>query len=397
MGFEDNSSHKLYLREISKVPLLTPEQEIELADRIKRGDEAARKQMIRANLRLVVKIAQDYSNYGLSITDLISEGNIGLMKAVERFNPGKGGKLSTYAAWWIKQSIKRALANQSKSVRLPVHIVDKVAKLRRIASMMAGELGRDPTDEELSEELGIPREKISLIREYGQRPLSLDAPVEGGDEGGRTNGDILPDTSSGDAMQDFLMEDVRAKIEQVLPTLKERERIILEERFGLNGEKPKTLEEVGRIFEVTRERIRQIEAKALGTMRTKLRECGVEMGENRRVPTERRKGAPQILPRTQVELEKKHFKGLTRNELGVLYTWYSTACFNKDPQQITDILNSQLSTQLSVEEVQALRERAMQKMITKIYQRVIKNTDVDNWRNATGNIMKALRSYLEKQ
>ena len=152
---------KIYLREIGKTALLTPQQEIELADRIKNGDMEARAHMIRANLRLVVKIAQDYANYGLPLLDLISEGNIGLMKAVERFDPNKGGKLSTYAAWWIKQSIKRALANQSKTIRLPVHMVDKISKMRRVAMSMSEELGREPTDDELAEEIGIDRGKLS--------------------------------------------------------------------------------------------------------------------------------------------------------------------------------------------------------------------------------------------
>src|ERR1700709_25630 len=150
---------KIYLREIGKTDLLTPAQEVELADRIKRGDPEARAHMIKANLRLVVKIAQDYANYGLPLLDLISEGNIGLMKAVERFDPNKGGKLSTYAAWWIQQSIKRALANQSKTIRLPVHLVDKISKMRRTAMMLTEQLGREPSDEELAAELQIPTSK----------------------------------------------------------------------------------------------------------------------------------------------------------------------------------------------------------------------------------------------
>src|SRR6187431_11736 len=164
MAYESDSSLKLYLREISKTPLLTAEQEVELAERIKNGDPEARSHMIRANLRLVVKIAQDYSNYGMPVTDLISEGNIGLMKAVERFDPEKGGKLSTYAAWWIKQSIKRALANQSKTIRLPVHMVDKIAKMRRVSLQMTEELGREPTDDELAEEIGLVPAKVTQLK-----------------------------------------------------------------------------------------------------------------------------------------------------------------------------------------------------------------------------------------
>src|SRR5882757_2835721 len=183
---------KIYLREIGKTDLLTPAQEVELADRIKRGDPEARAHMIKANLRLVVKIAQDYANYGLPLLDLISEGNIGLMKAVERFDPNKGGKLSTYAAWWIKQSIKRALANQSKTIRLPVHMVDKISKMRRVSLQMSEQFGREPTDEELAIELQIPTSKVAHLKSVSVRPASLDAPIgESGDSG--TFGDIVGD------------------------------------------------------------------------------------------------------------------------------------------------------------------------------------------------------------
>ena len=168
-GEDSDSGIKIYLREIGQIPLLTPDEEIELAARIKKGDKEARAQMIRSNLRLVVKIAHDYANLGLPLLDLISEGNIGLMKAVERFDPAKGGKLSTYAAWWIKQSIKRALANQSKTIRLPVHLVDKISKMRRVALQMSEELGREPTDEELAEEVGLSAVE-GLAAEDGLHP-----------------------------------------------------------------------------------------------------------------------------------------------------------------------------------------------------------------------------------
>src|SRR6185436_8068478 len=168
---------KRYLHEIGQFPLLTPHQEIELAGKIKKGDAAARERMINANLRLVVTIARDYTNLGLPLLDLISEGNIGLTKAVERFDPTKGAKLSTYAMWWIKQSIKRALANQSKTIRVPVHLVDKVAKVRRVSLQMSDELGREPTNDELADELGISSEKVDLLRTVGIRPASLDAPI----------------------------------------------------------------------------------------------------------------------------------------------------------------------------------------------------------------------------
>src|SRR5512136_711939 len=178
---EGENGIKIYLREIGQIPLLTPQQEIELAAKIKRGDRKAREHMIKANLRLVVKIAHDYSNLGLPLLDLISEGNIGLMKAVERFDPKKGGKLSTYAAWWIKQSIKRALANQSKTIRLPVHLVDKISKMRRVALQMSEELGREPTDEELAEEIGLSAAKVSQLKTVSIRPASLDAPISDDD------------------------------------------------------------------------------------------------------------------------------------------------------------------------------------------------------------------------
>src|SRR3989449_6193513 len=172
---ESDLGLKRYLQEIGQFPLLTPQQEVELAGKIKKGDAAARERMINANLRLVVTIARDYANLGLALLDLISEGNVGLTKAVERFDPTKGAKLSTYAAWWIKQSIKRALANQSKTIRLPVHLVDKIAKVKRLALAMSEELGREPTDDELASEIGISAAKLSQLRTVSIRPASLDA------------------------------------------------------------------------------------------------------------------------------------------------------------------------------------------------------------------------------
>src|SRR5260370_20401985 len=174
---ENDSGLNRYLQEIGRIPLLTPQQEVELAEKIKKCDAAARERMINANLRLVVTIARDYVNLGLPLLDLISEGNIGLTKAVERFDPTKGAKLSTYAMWWIKQSIKRALANQSKTIRLPVHLVDKLAKVRRVSFQMSDELGREPTDDELGEELGIAPENVARLRSTGIRPASLDAVI----------------------------------------------------------------------------------------------------------------------------------------------------------------------------------------------------------------------------
>ena len=178
MSYEDSEAgFQHYLRQIAQYPLLSPAQEITLAAKIRKGDKKAKEEMIRANLRLVVKIARDYANLGLPLMDLISEGNIGLVKAVERFDPSKGGKLSTYGAWWIKQSIKRALANQGKTIRLPVHLVDKIAKIRRVGASLSDELGREASDEEIAEEIGMNAAKVSRLKQAAIRPASLDAPV----------------------------------------------------------------------------------------------------------------------------------------------------------------------------------------------------------------------------
>lgn len=211
---------KTYLREIGKTDLLTPDQEVELAERIKRGDPEARSHMIRANLRLVVKIAQDYANYGLPLLDLISEGNMGLMKAVERFDPNKGGKLSTYAAWWIKQSIKRALANQSKTIRLPVHMVDKISKMRRVAMAMSEELGREPTDDELSDEIGIDRARLSALKTASMRPASLDAPMSADDP--TEFGETVGDENARPAHESLIKKDDRSQLGEYLKILDKR-------------------------------------------------------------------------------------------------------------------------------------------------------------------------------
>jgi len=266
--FESDTSLRLYLREISKTDLLTPAEEIELAARIKKGDKRARTHMIRANLRLVVKIAQDYSGYGLPLADLISEGNIGLMKAVERFDPNKGGKLSTYGSWWIKQSIKRALANQSKTIRLPVHMVDKIARMRRISTMLGESIGREPTDEELSEELGIPRKKLALLKQAAKRPTSLNAPVYEDNSGEYS--DLIGDERAVDPFEALNTKTMHGELDDLLELLDERESRIIGARFGLDGKKTMTLEQVGVEFGVTRERIRQLQNIALAKMRKAL-------------------------------------------------------------------------------------------------------------------------------
>ncbi|MEI6083843.1 MAG: RNA polymerase sigma factor RpoD/SigA [Verrucomicrobiota bacterium] len=256
---------KIYLREIGQVPLLTVKEEIALAAKIKRGDKAARAKMITANLRLVVKIAHDYSNFGLPLLDLISEGNIGLMKAVERFDPAKGGKLSTYGAWWIKQSIKRALANQAKTIRLPVHLVDKISKMRRTAMRMSEQLGRDPTDQELADKLGMPRAKVAQLREISVRPASLDAPI--GDDDNTAFGEIVGDDNAVNPFEMLRDKNMREDIRELLAELDPRESEILTSRFGIDGNRPRTLEEVGRKFKITRERVRQIQNIAIHKLR----------------------------------------------------------------------------------------------------------------------------------
>ena len=267
-GEDSDSGIKIYLREIGQIPLLTIEQEIELAAKIKNGDNVARSLMIRSNLRLVVKIAHDYANLGLPLLDLISEGNIGLMKAVERFDPAKGGKLSTYAAWWIKQSIKRALANQSKTIRLPVHLVDKISKMRRVAMQMSEELGREPTDDELAEEVGLAAGKISQLKIVSIRPASLDAPISEDDS--TEFGEIVGDLEALTPFEQLRDQNLRDEVGDLLGVLDDREKKIIFSRFGLDGGKAKTLEEVGKKFGVTRERIRQLQNIALMKLRRAL-------------------------------------------------------------------------------------------------------------------------------
>ena len=264
-----DSNIGLYLREISQVPLLTPAEEVKLASQIKRGNKRAREKMITANLRLVVKIAHDFSTFGLPLLDLISEGNIGLMKAVERFDPKKGGKLSTYASWWIKQSIKRALANQSKTIRLPVHLVDKIGKIRRVAARMTEELGREPSSEELAEELGLAVAKVSHLKNVAVRPASLDARINADDD--TPFGDLVSDEKAEDPFATLRDKDLRDEIVDLLDVLDAREHRIISYRFGLDGGRERTLEEVGKKFGVTRERIRQLQNIALLKMRKALR------------------------------------------------------------------------------------------------------------------------------
>jgi RNA polymerase primary sigma factor len=261
---------QLYLREIGQVKLITPQEEIALAKRIKKGDRKAREKMITANLRLVVKIARGYEGLGLPLLDLINEGNIGLMKGVERFNPRKGAKLSTYASWWIKQCIMRALANQSKTIRLPVHVVDKVAHIRKTEVKLREAFDRDPTDQEVADHLGLDPRRIQQYRDASKAPISLDAPI-GADEPQRIS-EVVADPNAAAPFDRLVRENDTELVHAVLATLTPRENTILAMRFGLDDGKPKTLEEIGEQMGVTRERIRQIQEEALKKMRVKITE-----------------------------------------------------------------------------------------------------------------------------
>jgi len=263
-----DAAMKAYLREIGRTPLMTPPQETELAAKIRNGDRTARALMISSNLRLVVTIAQDYANLGLPLLDVISEGNIGLMTAVDRFDPSKGAKLSTYAAWWIRQSIKRALSNQSKTIRLPVHLGDKIAKVRRVALHMSEELGREPTDDELGEEIGISSEKVSRLKAASIRPASLDAPVS--DDDLTEFGEGVEDEQARTPFELLRDKDLHNDVDGLLEALNDREKKIISQRFGFDGGARKTLEEIGRKLGVSRERIRQLENIALSKLRRAL-------------------------------------------------------------------------------------------------------------------------------
>ncbi len=266
----ERSTIKQYLAEIGKIALLTPAEEVSLAKKIKRGDREARNHMIQANLRLVVKIAHDYKDFGLPLLDLISEGNIGLIKAVERFDPAKGGKLSTYAAWWIKQSIKRALANQSKTIRLPVHLVDKISKMRKVATALTEEFGREPTEEEIAIEMQIPVNKIAHMKTVSVRPASLDAPIND-EEGGSPFGEIVGDENAVSPYDSLREKNIQGDLRDLLDSLDEREARIIKLRFGIDGNNEMTLEEVGKLFNVTRERVRQLQNLAISKMRKSMR------------------------------------------------------------------------------------------------------------------------------
>ena len=259
-------SLRLYLREIGKVPLLTADQEVYLAKRIERGDLIAKTQMIEANLRLVVSIAKSYLGRGLSFLDLIQEGSLGLIRAVEKFDYRKGYKFSTYATWWIRQAITRAIADQARTIRVPVHMIEAINKVVRTSRRLVQELGREPTPEEVAEKLQLPVDKIKSVLKAAQEPISLDRPI--GEDDDSNLGDFIEDTSVVSPAQAAAFSMLKDEVNEVLETLSKREAKVIRLRFGLTDDGcPRTLEEVGATFNVTRERIRQIEAKALRKLR----------------------------------------------------------------------------------------------------------------------------------
>ncbi|MBR2833989.1 MAG: RNA polymerase sigma factor RpoD [Bacilli bacterium] len=260
-----NDPVRMYLKEIGQIKLLTTEEELELADRIIEGDEEAKAILAESNLRLVVSIAKRYVGRGMLFLDLIQEGNIGLMKAVEKFDVEKGFKFSTYATWWIRQAITRAIADQARTIRVPVHMVETINKLARVERQLTLELNREPSDEELASKMKLPVEKIREIYKIRQEPVSLETPI--GEEDDSHLGDFIPDETNMSPEDFAINELLKDEISDVLLTLTEREEKVIRLRFGLEDGRPRTLEEVGQLFGVTRERIRQIEAKALRKLR----------------------------------------------------------------------------------------------------------------------------------
>ena len=256
---------RMYLKEIGKVPLLSAEEEIELAKRMELGDQEAKKRLAEANLRLVVSIAKRYVGRGMLFLDLIQEGNLGLIKAVEKFDYRKGYKFSTYATWWIRQAITRAIADQARTIRIPVHMVETINKLIRVSRQLLQELGREPTPEEIAAEMNMPVERVREILKISQEPVSLETPI--GEEEDSHLGDFIQDDNVPVPAEAAAQTLLKEQLDEVLDTLTEREQKVLRLRFGMNDGRARTLEEVGREFDVTRERIRQIEAKALRKLR----------------------------------------------------------------------------------------------------------------------------------
>jgi len=266
----DNDTMKLYMQSIAQYPLISQEEEEKLAERIAKGDSEARETLIRSNLRLVVKIAHDFKGLGLPLLDLISEGNIGLMRAVEKFDPSKGAKLSSYAAWWIKQSMRRALANQARTIRIPVQSASKIGKIQNAKTQLTQKLGREPTDKEIANEVNLTERTVVGLRQGKTSTISIFDPIQNGADGEFK--DIIPDEktfSPSDIVQD---EETLIHMMELTQHLEERERVILNLRFGLQGNKPKTLEEVSRSIGRTRERVRQIQNQALDKLRALIEE-----------------------------------------------------------------------------------------------------------------------------
>lgn len=264
-GISIDDPIKVYLKEIGRVPLLTPEEEIELAERMAKGDPYARKRLSEANLRLVVSIAKRYVGRGMQFLDLIQEGNLGLIKAVEKFDHTKGFKFSTYATWWIRQAITRAIADQARTIRIPVHMVETINKVKKVSSQLLHENGHEPSAEEIAERLDMPVDKVREIMRVAQEPVSLETPI--GEEEDSHLGDFIPDEEAPVPAEAASQTLLKEQLADVLKTLTPREEKVLRLRFGLEDGRPRTLEEVGKEFNVTRERIRQIEAKALRKLR----------------------------------------------------------------------------------------------------------------------------------
>ncbi|NME50215.1 RNA polymerase sigma factor RpoD [Enterococcus cecorum] len=264
-GVKINDPVRMYLKEIGRVPLLTADEEVSLALKIEQGDQEAKQRLAEANLRLVVSIAKRYVGRGMQFLDLIQEGNMGLMKAVEKFDYRKGFKFSTYATWWIRQAITRAIADQARTIRIPVHMVETINKLIRVQRQLLQELGKEPTPEQIAEKMEMPTEKVREILKIAQEPVSLETPI--GEEDDSHLGDFIEDQEATSPAEHAAYELLKEQLEDVLDTLTDREENVLRLRFGIDDGRTRTLEEVGKVFGVTRERIRQIEAKALRKLR----------------------------------------------------------------------------------------------------------------------------------
>jgi len=260
-----DDSVKMYLKDIGRVPLLTPQEEVDIATRMSQGDETAKKSLINANLRLVVNIAKRYVGRGMHFLDLIQEGNLGLMKAVEKFDYTRGYKFSTYATWWIRQAITRSLADQARTIRIPVHMVETINKLTKVSRMLLQKNGREPTQLEIAEAMGIPESKVVEIQKIAMDPVSLETPI--GEEEDSHLGDFIEDKTTANQLDIAETKMLKEQIDEILSSLAPREAAVLILRYGLRDNRPRTLEEVGKVFNVTRERIRQIEAKALRKLR----------------------------------------------------------------------------------------------------------------------------------